>query len=152
MKIRSHVLLKALFASKGNLRAGAKPRPRVFDGVAIAPFKNDARAAACISADFELSWAFRHHSQGVAREQGRRERDNIPALLKIFERHPLGLYTRPLTLVQFLSRSYRFGYYDYCLARAHPGIWVRDQPSYPDCDLVNPLEFAQYQSIRKVTN
>ena len=86
MKIRSRRLLKALFALKGNLRAGATPQPRVFDGVAVAPFKNDARAAACISADFELSWAFRHHPQEVAREQGRRERDNIPVLLEIFER------------------------------------------------------------------
>src|SRR5438094_5657593 len=86
MKIRSHVLLKTLFGLKGNLHAGAKPRPRVFDGVAIAPFKNDARAAACISADFELSWAFRHHPAEVARAQGRRERENIPLLLQIFER------------------------------------------------------------------
>src|SRR5437899_1309016 len=57
-----------------------------------------------------------------------------------FERRLMGLYTRPLTLAQFLGRSYRFGYYDYYLARAYPGIWVRDQPSYPDGDLVNPLE------------
>jgi len=87
MKIHSRVLLKALFALQGNLRAGAKPRPRVFDGVAIAPFKNDARAAACISADFELSWAFRQHSREVAEERGRRERENIPFLLQIFERY-----------------------------------------------------------------
>ena len=86
MKIHSPVLLKALFALKDNLRAGAKPRPRVFDGVAIAPFKNDARAAACISVDFEMSWAFRHVSTAEARDQGRRERENIPHLLQIFER------------------------------------------------------------------
>jgi glycosyltransferase involved in cell wall biosynthesis len=53
----------------------------------------------------------------------------------IFERRLMGLYTRPLTLAQFLGRSYRFGYYDYHLARAHPSIWVRDQPSHPGPDI-----------------
>lgn len=87
MKIRSSALLKAIFALKGNLEAGIKPQPRVFDGIEIAPFKNNARAAACISADFELSWAFRHHSEEVARDKGRRERENIPFLLQILERY-----------------------------------------------------------------
>lgn len=80
-------MLKAIFAVKGNLKAGIEPQPRVFDGIAIAPFKNNARAAACISADFELSWAFRHHPTEVARDRGRRERENIPSLLQIFERY-----------------------------------------------------------------
>src|SRR6266550_275829 len=87
MRIRSRALLKAIFASKGHLRAGIKPQPRVFDGIAIAPFKNNARAAACVSADFELSWAFRQHPKEVARDRGRRERENIPYLLKLFERY-----------------------------------------------------------------
>ena len=86
MKIRNRAILEAIFASKGNLRAGASPQPRVFDSVAIAPFKNNARAAASISADFELSWAFRHHPTEVTRERGRRERENVPHLLKLFER------------------------------------------------------------------
>ncbi len=60
----------------------------------------------------------------------------------------MGLYTRPLTLAQFLGRSYQFGYYDYCLARAHPGIWVRD-PSYPDGDLVNPLDLLSLMATTK---
>jgi len=87
MKIRSRALLRAIFASKGNLKAGIKPPPRVFDGIAIAPFKNNARAAACVSADFELSWAFRQHPKEVARDRGRRERENIPYLLQVFERY-----------------------------------------------------------------
>ncbi len=86
MRVRSRALLKAIFALRGNLKAGIKPQPRVVDGIAIAPFKNNARAAACISADFELSWAFRQHSKEVARDRGRRERENIPYLLQIFER------------------------------------------------------------------
>src|SRR6266481_2883854 len=86
MRIRSRALLKALFAFKGDGRPGIKPQPRVFDGIAIAPFKNNARAAACVSADFELSWAFRHHPKEVARDRGQRERKNILYLLQIFER------------------------------------------------------------------
>jgi peptidoglycan/xylan/chitin deacetylase (PgdA/CDA1 family) len=85
MRIRSKALLKAIFALQGNLRAGIQPERRVFDGIEIAPFKNDAKAAACIAADFELSWAFRHYPQDVARERGRRERENIPYILKLLE-------------------------------------------------------------------
>ena|SRR2546425_751669 len=86
MRIRSRALLKAILALRGDGKAGIKPQPRVFDGIAIAPFKNNARAAACISADFEMSWAFRHHPKEVARDRGQRERENIPHLLQIFER------------------------------------------------------------------
>src|SRR5262245_24000779 len=85
MKIRNRALLKAIFAAKGHLRSGVKPEPRVFESVTIAPFKNNARAAASVSADFEMSWAFRHHSEAVARDLGQRERENVPRLLKIFE-------------------------------------------------------------------
>src|SRR2546426_7157728 len=92
MRVRSRALLKAIFALRGNLKAGIKPQPRVCDGIAIAPFKNNARAAACISADFELSWAFRHHPREVARAKGRQERENMPYLLQILER-----YSFPIT-------------------------------------------------------
>src|SRR5215470_4365421 len=86
MRIRNKVLLKAIFAFKGNWKTGVKPEPRVFDGVAIAPFKNNARAAVCVSADFELSWAFRHHPARVTEDIARRERENIPYLRQIFDR------------------------------------------------------------------
>jgi peptidoglycan/xylan/chitin deacetylase (PgdA/CDA1 family) len=86
MRIRSRALLKAIFALRGDGKAGIRPQARVFDGIAIAPFRGNARAAACISADVEMSWAFRHHSAAAAREHGRQERENIPHLLQIFER------------------------------------------------------------------
>jgi peptidoglycan/xylan/chitin deacetylase (PgdA/CDA1 family) len=92
MNIRNKALLKAIFTLQGNLRTGLKPRRRVFEGIEIAPFKNDAKAAACIAADFELSWAFRHQSKEDARERGRRERENIPYILKLLED-----YTCPIT-------------------------------------------------------
>jgi hypothetical protein len=87
MRIRNQALLKAIFALQGNLRTAIKPERRVFDGIEIAPFKNDAKAAACIAADFELSWAFRHRRQAEAEERGRRERKNIPFILKLLENY-----------------------------------------------------------------
>ena len=85
MKIRNKALLETIFAFKGDWSTGIEPGRRVFDGVEIAPFKNDAKAAACISADLEMSWAFRSHPKEVARERGRQSRENIPYLLRIFE-------------------------------------------------------------------
>lgn len=40
-----------------------------------------------------------------------------------FERRLMGLYSRGLTLAQFLARSYSAGYYAYRLARKYPGAW-----------------------------
>jgi peptidoglycan/xylan/chitin deacetylase (PgdA/CDA1 family) len=86
-RIRNKALLGAIFALKGNWSPGIRPEPRAFDGIEIAPFRNDARAAACISADLELSWAFRRHPTETAREKARQTRENIPYLLRIFEDH-----------------------------------------------------------------
>src|SRR3989442_4746653 len=85
MMIRNQALLEAIFAFKGNCSTGITPGRRVFNGIEIAPLKNDAKAAACISADLELSWAFRMQSKEVAQERGRQSRENIPYLLRIFE-------------------------------------------------------------------
>ncbi len=127
--------MEAIFASKGNLRAGASPQPRVFDSVAIAPFKNNARAAASISADFELSWAFRHHPTEVTRERGRRERENVPHLLKLFERcaFPITWATVGHLFLESCTRS--------SLGLAHPdmprppqnGLWTGDWYKHDPC-------------------
>jgi peptidoglycan/xylan/chitin deacetylase (PgdA/CDA1 family) len=85
MKIHNSALLRAIFTFQGNLRKGIQPKRRVFDGIEIAPFKNAAKAAACIAADFELSWAFRHQPKEESRDRGRRERENIPDILRILE-------------------------------------------------------------------
>ena len=71
--------------------------------------------------------------------------------LDIFlERQPLGLYTRPLTLAQFFSRSYGFGYYDYWLARAHPAIRGDVPASYPDGELISHSEIPSLLATLKV--
>jgi peptidoglycan/xylan/chitin deacetylase (PgdA/CDA1 family) len=85
MKIRNKALLKAIFAFQGNLSAAIQPERRVFDGIEIAPFKNAAKVAACIAADFEMSWAFRDCPEEVTREKGRQERENIPYILRLLE-------------------------------------------------------------------
>jgi peptidoglycan/xylan/chitin deacetylase (PgdA/CDA1 family) len=92
MKIYNKLLLKTIFTLQGNLRKAVKPEPRVFDGIEITPFKNDAKAAVCIAADFEMSWAFRHLSKEEALERGRRERENIPTILRILDN-----YSCPMT-------------------------------------------------------
>ena len=124
MKIRNKVLLETVFAFKGDWSPGIEPGRRVFDGVEIAPFKNDAKAAACISADLEMSWAFRRHAMEVARERGSQSRENIPYLLRIFEECAF-----PITWATvghlFLDRCERAS-----SGRAHP-----DMPRPPDNQL-----------------
>jgi peptidoglycan/xylan/chitin deacetylase (PgdA/CDA1 family) len=87
MSIHNKALLEAIFAFKGYWSNGIRPGRRVFDGIEIAPLKNDAKAAACISADLELSWAFRMQPKEVAEERGRHSRESIPYLLRIFEEY-----------------------------------------------------------------
>jgi peptidoglycan/xylan/chitin deacetylase (PgdA/CDA1 family) len=86
IKIRNKAVLKAIFAIKKRWSIGVKPERRVFDGIEIAPLKNDAKAAACISADLELSWAFRMQPVEMAEQKGRYSRENIPYLLRTFEK------------------------------------------------------------------
>lgn len=66
-----------------------------------------------------------------------------------FEQRLTGRYTRPLTLEGFLSRSYRFGYYDCLLCRAHPDVWTGRAPSYADGDVVSPTELAGVMAALK---
>src|SRR5262245_20894120 len=85
MRIRNRAVLKTIFTLQGNLRTAIQPRRRMFQGLEIAPLKHDAQAAACIAADFEMSWAFRHRSPEEARERGRQERENVPYILRLLE-------------------------------------------------------------------
>ena len=135
MKIRNRALLKAIFAAKGNLRAGARPQPRVFESVAIAPFKNNARAAASVSADFEMSWAFRHHSEEVARDLGERERENVPHLLKIFERcaFPITWATVGHLFLDRCTRSANGLAHPEMPRPPHNGMWAGDWYMHDPC-------------------
>ncbi len=67
-------------------RIGQLPQPLVFDGIEITPFKFDASSALCISADLELSWAFRYGKPIPEFDRGIKTRKNFPPLSEIFER------------------------------------------------------------------
>lgn len=92
LKIKNKVLLKTIFAAKGYLEAGIKPKPRVFDGIEIAPFKDNAEASVSISADFEHNWAFRAWSPEIRDQNGINERKNVPNIIRLLEE-----YSVPIT-------------------------------------------------------
>jgi Polysaccharide deacetylase len=88
MQLSRSTLLEGIFALKGNFAAGLyPPEKKPLPGIEIAPFKNNAKAAVCISGDFELSWAFRSSGAEIARSKGITERANMPLILSLLERY-----------------------------------------------------------------
>ena len=85
MRVKSRLLLTAIWRASGQLRRQLAEAPRDFGGVEIAPYKNGARSAACISADFELSWAWREKPSAECERRGQVERANVPFILDILE-------------------------------------------------------------------
>ena len=85
--ISNNILLKTIFAIKSNFAKGQCATSKVFDGIRIAPFKNNALAAISISADFELNWAFRGHSPKERNSRGFTARQNFGYLLELFRSH-----------------------------------------------------------------
>jgi peptidoglycan/xylan/chitin deacetylase (PgdA/CDA1 family) len=92
MRLRNSILLKTIFALKGNFADGHSPSRKVLSGIEVAPYKNGAKAAVCISGDFELSWAWRGRGQEVMNSRGISERRNMPLLLRLLDE-----YTMPIT-------------------------------------------------------
>src|SRR5262249_25876392 len=108
-------VLRRIFRLKGNFTPGFVPRPRRFDGVEVMPFQGGAAASATISADFELSWAWRGwRSPEETRLRAARERGNVSYLVALLEE-----YAVPITWATvghlFLERCERGGD-----GRAHP--------------------------------
>jgi len=78
--------LRRIFRLKRNFTPGFAPPPRRFDGVEIMPFRGGAAASATISADFELSWAWRGwRSAEETRLRAARERCNVLYLVHLLE-------------------------------------------------------------------
>src|SRR5512138_852747 len=92
MHIRNTAVLEAIFGLKGNLAQGLRPTPKVIAGVEIAPFKDNAAAAVCISADFEMGWGWRSRGREGATIMGERERHHVPLILALLEE-----YSVPIT-------------------------------------------------------
>lgn len=85
MKITNKTILKTIFRFKNNFSRGRAPSKKYFQGIEIAPFFNNAKAAVCISSDFELNWAFRRLSPQERDRKGTTGRKNVPYILKILE-------------------------------------------------------------------
>jgi peptidoglycan/xylan/chitin deacetylase (PgdA/CDA1 family) len=85
MRVRRKAVLETIFSLKGNLELGIKPKPRVFDGIEIPPFKHGAGASVSISADFEQNWAFRAGPPEVRDRNGASERKNVPNIIRLLE-------------------------------------------------------------------
>lgn len=84
MDVYRRMLQMAMLSIKKELRNGVIPEKRIIDGIEIAPYKGNAKAAVSISADFEMSWAWRGRLSSIETEEmGRRERDNVPLILQI---------------------------------------------------------------------
>jgi peptidoglycan/xylan/chitin deacetylase (PgdA/CDA1 family) len=92
MKLANPSLLKTIFGLKGNFTAGCSPSRRILSGIEVAAFKGNAQAAACISSDFEMSWAFRGSGRQAAEVKGLTERRNVPRILQL-----LAEYSIPIT-------------------------------------------------------
>lgn len=87
MPLVSSPVLKTIFAAKGNFAQGKPPGRKVLSGIEVAPFRDHADAAVCISADFEMSWAWRGRSADTARRKAIDERRNIPHILRLLDEY-----------------------------------------------------------------
>jgi len=86
MKQRTRrAILSSILRLKHNYSEGVKPAIRAFDGVEITPFFEDRQAAATISADFEIAWAFRGRSEEERLTRGIRCRRNVPMILRMLK-------------------------------------------------------------------
>src|SRR5215470_3224425 len=135
MRIRNQAALSAVFAAKGNFQHGLKPEPRTFDGITIAPFKGDARAAVTLSADFELSWAFRHHATTEVLAKARQERENTPALLQLLDEYafPITFATVGHLVLEHCTRDSRGLAHPDMPRPVHNHLWAGDWYLHDPC-------------------
>jgi peptidoglycan/xylan/chitin deacetylase (PgdA/CDA1 family) len=83
-------ILESIFRLKRNFASGVPLAPRSFDGVEITPFLGGASASATISADFELSWAWRGwRSAKETQLRAARERCNVSYLVPLLEEYDI---------------------------------------------------------------
>jgi hypothetical protein len=85
IKIEQKQILRSIFTIKKDFSAGITAPKKVFDGIEIAPFWNNCKAAVSISADFELNWAFRSMREEERDQLGISERENVPYILGLLE-------------------------------------------------------------------
>lgn len=87
MRITNKRLLKSLLMLRGDFSGGVRPPARSFDGVHIAPYRNNAAGAFSISLDFELNWAWRDLPADERDGKGRAGRAQVPFVLDLLREH-----------------------------------------------------------------
>ena len=153
MKINSAAVLDAIFAMKGNFAEGRRPATKMLSGIEVAPFRDNADAASCISADFEMGWGWRSRGLDGATLMGDRERRHVPLIVALLEEYsvPVTWATIGHLFLESCTRS--------SAGLAHPtmprplsdGTWtgdwywpdpcsnVRDAPAWYGPDLIQQI-------------
>jgi len=90
MKLKNSTVLETVFGLQGNFAQGGLPPTKKFAyGIEVAPFKDNAAAACCISADFEMGWGWRSLGLEGAALMGERERLHVPLILGLLEEYSI---------------------------------------------------------------
>jgi peptidoglycan/xylan/chitin deacetylase (PgdA/CDA1 family) len=89
MQVKNAAVLQAIFTLKRNFAEGARPAKKILSGVEVAPFKDNADAAGCISADFEMGWGWRSRGRDGAQQMGERERRHVPLIVRLLEEYAI---------------------------------------------------------------
>lgn len=89
MRLRNAAVLETIFRTQGNFTRGASPSPKRWSGIEAAPFKDNAPAACCISADFEMGWGWRSLAPSAAEAMGAKERLHVPLILGLLEEYSI---------------------------------------------------------------
>ncbi len=107
MKLANPTLMTTLFTLQRRFAQGHRPKPKVVSGIEIAPYRNNAAAAFCVSADFEMSWAWRTRGQHGAELMAATERENVPVILRLLEEYsiPITWATVGHLLLESCTRS-----------------------------------------------
>ncbi len=133
------LILKLACSVRGQLDSGHPPLEKSFNGVVVSPFRNGARAAATISADFELCWAWQIRQREECETIGLRERENVPYIVRMLEQ--FGIPITWATVGHLFLESCVRG----ACGHPHPDmprpprndLWVGDWYRYDPCSDVN---------------
>lgn len=133
MKIKQKRVLRSVFSLKGNFTTATPPEKKLFDGIEVTPFKNGCRAAASISADFELNWAFRCMPPANRDKLGTAERQNVPYILALLDQFniPITWATVGHLFLQSCKCDGKFPHNDMPRPPANPrwqGDWYKHDP------------------------
>lgn len=83
------VLSRMSFALSGRPHASLGPERIRFGNIEILPFKDNCKGALCLSADFEMAWAWQYARTKPSVDFALRERENVPRIIALFERYSI---------------------------------------------------------------